>query len=62
MKQHVHPEVIIDVLSTLHNSMPVGVEVTDQDWNDACRLVKAQYLFDTLVWKYNNLNIGEYQK
>lgn len=57
MKKAASADVMMEVLYLIHQKMPVGVAVTDADWNLAYDMVRANACIDTLKWKLENMQI-----
>lgn len=61
-KQFTHPESEMSVITLVWRNWTPGTIVSEEDWNKAREIVWADAALETLLWKQNNLTIGEFQK
>lgn len=54
MRKKVHPEVQMEVLFLIHQKLPIGMEMADEDWNKACDMVYVEAVLETIKWKLEN--------
>ena len=47
----------METLFLIHQKVPVGMSVTDADWNKAYELVYTKALIDTIEWKMDYITI-----
>lgn len=55
--QTVRKDVNAEVLKMIYRVAKPGAAVTPSDWKQAYKMVHAQAVADTLIWKENNITI-----